>query len=417
MTLQEKKLREEIGAIADQMQAITQKATSADRGLTKQEKAKHSRLYHQAQAKQAELDLEVSNDPEYDGARPADEIFNPISPNASKKQVWQDKEGRDIEVYNSGQNMADGAPDVSLGEAAVAMLTGNGRPVVKNALSEGTDSAGGFTVPSATLTNFYDKMRAKNRVVQAGARTIKLTTDETTIARVSGDPTVQWHKENEQEADSDITFEGAVFKPKTLMILVVASRELIADSVNINRAMESVFAGSVAAAVDQGILFGSNTNGEMKGLTSYNIGQVDMGTDGAALTDYDPLVQAYRNMLDSNASSPTAYLMAPREWETLATLKDANNRYLDRPQALDGIPLYDTTHIPTDETHGTASNASRIVTGNWNELVIGLRQQMRIELLREKYADSYQFGFLVHMRVDALPAHDKSFAQITGIIP
>jgi HK97 family phage major capsid protein len=201
------------------------------------------------------------------------------------------------------------------------------------------------------------------------------------------------------------------------MILVRASRELVADSANVNTVLSDVFSGTIASALDEGILFGSNSSGEMNGLTNYSIAEVDMGTNGAQLTNYDPLVEAYRKMLDNNSVSPSAYIMAPREWETLATLKDSQNRYLDRPQALDGIPFYDSTNIPVNESHGTANNASRIVTGDWNDLVIGFRNEMRIELLRERYADSYQYGFLVHMRVDAVPARDESFAQITGIIP
>lgn len=415
MDLKEKEAREEMGVCSQRMQEIIDNAEAENRDLTNKEKKEFDDLNRKYNRYEKQL---KNNGLNSNGTSNAKKILSSsgISAN-SKPGTWIDSEGRSLKVYGPEHRISDSEPEVSVGQMARAMLTGARNDAEKRALSEGTDSAGGFTVPSATLTNFFDKFRSKSRVQQAGARTIQLRTDETTIARVSGDPTIIWHEENASESDSNVTFEGVTFQPKTLMILVKASRELIADSVNSNALLESVFTGTVASGVDEGILFGSNSNGEMKGLTSYSLAEVDMGTNGAALTNYDPLVEAYRKMLDNNSVGPTAYLMAPREWETLATLKDNDLRYLDRPQALNEIPFYETTNIPVDESHGTANNASRIVTGNWSDLVIGLRQQMRIELLREKYADSYQFGFLVHMRVDAIPARDESFAQITGIIP
>lgn len=408
-----KELLEKRGAIIDKQENLLSKAKSESRDLNDTEQSHYDDLEERYQ----ELTEEIEQFDKENDTSDAPDLGLATRGKQSRPAEWKDKEGRSINVYKPTHSMCTRTPDVSLGQMARAMLTGAKNDTERRALSEGTDSAGGFTVPSATLSDFYDKFRAKTRVVQAGARTINLTTDETTIARVSGDPTIIWHEENDQESASDVTFEGVTFQPKTLMILVRASRELIQDSVNANMLLEDVFAGTVGAAVDEGILFGTNSNGQMKGLTSYSLSEVDMGSNGAELTNYDPLVEAYRKMLDNNSVAPTAYIMAPREWETLAVLKDTQNRYLDRPQALDGIPFYDSTNIPVDESHGTASDASRIVTGNWSDLVIGLRNEMRIELLRERYADSYQFGFLVHMRVDALPARTESFAQITGIIP
>jgi len=337
----------------------------------------------------------------------------------NNKKHWIDNNGNKIRIVNSGENFTKRDPDISLGELASAMITGKGRADVKNALSEGTDSAGGFTVPSATLENFFDKMRSKSRVVQAGARTIKLDTDSTTIARIVSDPTASWHVENASISDSDLTFEGAEFQAKTLVSLVKASRELVQDSLNIEEVIEAAFIGVISAELDRAMFFGTGSGGEMKGITQYSgISTTTLGSgNGGALTNYDPLVTAYRKLLDENSSAPTAYLMSPREWEALATLKDSDNRYLDKPQAITEIPFMETTNIPITDAIGTSNDASRIITGNFNDLVIGLRSEMRVELLKESFAQNYQYGFLVHMRVDAIPAREKSFSEVTGITP
>lgn len=338
---------------------------------------------------------------------------------SSTGTYWNDSKGNKLRVLNRDEKLASSTPDISMGEFLRGMVTGKARPAVKNALSEGTDSAGGFTVPSATLDAFFDKMRSKSRLIQAGARTLELSTDETTIARTIGDPTAAWHLENATIAASDLTFEGATFKARTLVSLVKASRELVMDSVNVEDALESAFTGALGSEVDRALLFGTDTAGQPKGLTSYaGVGTFSLGTgNGGPLTNYDPLLQIYRLMLDANSSPPSAFLMSPREWESLAVLKDSTGRYLDRPQALEGIPFLETTNIPVNEVVGTSNNTSRIITGNWNDLVIGFRRTLRIELLRETYAENYQFGFLAHLRVDAVPAREQSFAQVTGITP
>ena len=73
--------------------------------------------------------------------------------------------------------------------------------------------------------------------------------------------------------------------------------------------------------------------------------------------------------------------------------------------------------MPTNETQGSASNASSIVLGEFSKMMTGLRDQMRIEVLREQFADHMQYGFLCWMRADIALMHERSFARLAGITP
>ena len=42
---------------------------------------------------------------------------------------------------------------------------------------------------------------------------------------------------------------------------------------------------------------------------------------------------------------------------------------------------------------------------------------MRIEVLRERYADNLQYGFLAYLRADVAVTHAASFGKLIGIIP
>ena len=54
---------------------------------------------------------------------------------------------------------------------------------------------------------------------------------------------------------------------------------------------------------------------------------------------------------------------------------------------------------------------------NFADLVIGVRSQFRLEVLRERYSNNFQFGFLGHLRADVQVWHPESFAMVVGITP
>ena len=117
---------------------------------------------------------------------------------------WVDAaSGRPLTVLNSTDKLADNSRDdqrhgfmnlgnINFGDIVRGMATGKATPEVRNALSEGTDSQGGYTVPAILLPQLIDRMRAQQTVVKAGARTVMLSSMKTTIARLDTDPTAAW---------------------------------------------------------------------------------------------------------------------------------------------------------------------------------------------------------------------------------
>lgn len=101
----------------------------------------------------------------------------------------------------------------------------------------------------------------------------------------------------------------------------------------------------------------------------------------------------------------------------LAKLKDGDGNPLNVPQMVSSVPMLTTTSASIAETQGTANNASSILYGNFRELFIGMRDEVQVTVLRERYADYGQVGFLVWMRADVQLAHKASFSRLKGIIP
>ncbi|WP_407280120.1 phage major capsid protein [Aromatoleum evansii] len=338
----------------------------------------------------------------------------------SSSQAWKQND-RKIRVLSPSDRLAEGShgpANFGFGEYVRAMAVGTSNLEIRAALAEGTDSAGGYSVPRGLMAQLIDRMRAKTVCVQAGALTVPLETNVTSIARLASDPSAGWRAENAAVAESDPTFEGVTFTARSLAVLVKVSLELLQDSVNIEEALMTAFAGSLAGEVDRVALFGSGTAPEPRGIfNTTNVGSVSMGANGAALTNYGKILDVLYELEVANAAAPTGMVMHPRTSRVLNGLADTTGQPLRMPEALAGIPRFVTTATPIDQTQGTANNASAAVMGNFRELLLGVRQEMRIEVLRERFAENLQYGFIAHLRMDVAVAHPQSFCKLIGIIP
>lgn len=342
----------------------------------------------------------------------------------SGENQFRSADGRRIQLLGRNDRLADlnntyrDTDDFGFGEYIAAMVRGTNDAAIKNALSEGTDSAGGYTVPKRLLSNVIDRMRSKSTVIQAGALTVPLDTQVTTIARIASDPAAGWRMENASVAESDPTFEGVTFTARSLAVLVKVSRELLEDSANIDQALTMAFAGAMAAEADRVALFGSGTAPEPRGIfNTTNVNSVSMGTNGAQLTSYGKLLDCLYELELDNAGKPTAAIQHPRTWRTIQGFADSTNQPLQPPPALANLPQLVSTTVPINQVQGGASNASSVIVGDFSQLLLGIRQEMRIEILREAFASNLQYGFLCHLRMDVAVAHPESFCKLIGIIP
>lgn len=304
-------------------------------------------------------------------------------------------------------------PGLTAGAFLRAMVTGPKNDTERRALSEGTDSAGGFTVPDVLSSWLIDRLRAASVVSKAGARTIPLTSDQNYIAKLVSDPVPGWRGEAEGVDESDPSFTRVSLAPKSLAVLVKVSRELLEDSLNIETALIDALTKAMALEVDRMALFGSGTGNEPQGLTKMT--GINAVAHGAALASYAPLVVARTKVLTANAPEPTAYIMHPREDGTITGLTATDGQPLQAPAKIAAIKQLATTSVPVNG--GTGTNESSIITGYFPHLLLGIRSSLRIEVLRERYADTLQYGFIAHLRATVAAEQTSSFAHVTCIKP
>ena len=88
-----------------------------------------------------------------------------------------------------------------------------------------------------------------------------------------------------------------------------------------------------------------------------------------------------------------------------------------KPDLVKTLTFLDSTKMPVDEVQGGGTNCSSIILGGFNSLVIGIRSELQIQVLTERFADYGQIGFLCTLRADSAVYQPKAFCKITGILP
>ncbi len=305
----------------------------------------------------------------------------------------------------------DEMAQLSTGRFLRSMLLGATNDLERRALSEGTDSAGGYTVPSILSAQLIDALRAESVVFRAGAQIVPLTSDSHSIAAVAADPMPAWRDENASVAESEPTFRNVPMRPKSLAVLTRLSRELFEDSLNLEQELPRILAAALAVELDRVALLGTGTAPEPRGIA--NTSGIGTTAHNAALTTYAPFVAARTGILSANAGPVNAIIMHPRDAGTMSGLTASDGQPLAAPRVIEETPMLTTTSIPVDGGAGT--DESTIFAGNFAHLLVGMRAEVRIEILRERYADVMQYGMLAHLRADVAVQHASAFHTITGV--
>lgn len=333
---------------------------------------------------------------------------------------WVDAtSGKPVRVLASSDKLARNAASngPGVGQIIAGLIGGARSPEIKAALSEGTDSAGGFSIPTVVLPQFIDRLRSATRFIEAGAQTIMLDGMRTNIMRIATDPTAAWRAENAAVAESDPTFSALSFVPKSLAVLIKVSVELLQDSVNAAEALERALIGALSVELDRACLFGSGASNQPTGLFTSAGNSVSMGTNGAAPTNYDPFLDALYELELDNVREATAAILHPRTARTLAKLKDTTNQPLALPPSIANLPRLSTTAIPIDQTQGTNSDASTVFVGDFRQAMLGIRQELVIQRLDQAFAGNLQVGFIASLRADVGFAQPNAFTKIIGVRP
>jgi len=241
------------------------------------------------------------------------------------------------------------------------MFTRNGSAVAEyRALSIGTASAGGNTVPNGFVNELWRALEATSPV--AAAARIFTTPDEAdldvpTLATQGSAVNVA---EGSAIGGTNPTFGQIQLKAHRYAQLVRASNSLLnSNAVNLDSFMAELFANNLDAAVGGLWAFGTGTT-EPQGYAHGAGSAVTGGTSVAGAFTSDNLADMLSG-LDVKYQANAVFLASPSAVGTLRKLKDKDDRplwqpsmALGEPATVLGRPVFTDRHLGAVETGGTS---------------------------------------------------------------
>ena len=273
---------------------------------------------------------------------------------------------------------------------------------IRNALSEGVDSEGGYLVPDEFERTLVQALEEDN-VIRAHAHVFTTSNGIHKIPVVATKGVANWIDEGAPYGESDDVFAQEQIDAHKVGTLIKVSEELLDDSAfDLQQYISKEFTRRIGAKEEEAFLIGDGSK-KPTGILHETAGaQVGVTAAGAAAIAADELIDLYYS-LKSPYRRNAIWVLNDSSIRAIRKLKDLNNQYLwqpglreGEPDLLLGKPLYTSAYMPT-----IAAGARTILFGDLSYYWIGDRKGITFKRLNERYADYGQVGFLASRRVDA----------------
>lgn len=299
----------------------------------------------------------------------------------------------------------------------------------EKAMSQGTDTAGGYIVPEEAITQVIERLKANVVAYDLGATDMAATGVPVTIPKLTSSATGYWVSENSTITASDLGFEQINMTPKTVAGRVILSNLLLETSTpTADSIIEQDLASQLGLAVDAGVLNGSSGGGagEPVGIMQTSGVSTVVSTDPDA--DTPPTVALMREFVtDLDAANALrgslGWCIHPTMWAQIQMIKNEDsagaawlgvndfNLAAGGFNTLLGYPVRTSTQMAAPTT-GSGTWSRSTLFGNWSDVMIARWGGMR--LLASDTSDNAfakdQTHIRATMRVDVALRHPESFS-------
>jgi len=252
--------------------------------------------------------------------------------------------------------------------------------ITLKALSEGTDSAGGYLVPEEFVARVLDIASDVGYARRLGT-VLTMTRDTLNIPKLASKPSVSWIAEGGQISTGEPTFGQVQLVAKKAGLIVPVTTELFEDStVDVGQILSRIFAEALATAEDEQAFTGDGTvfTGilNVSGVNTVTMGSGDTSFDKLDATDLINLIAA----VPSTVAPRSAFFMHRTILAHIKTLTDGSGNYLFDPndRTIWGYPVHTIDAMPKLADSG--ADKAFVIFGDPSWLYLGDRKQMSVAL-------------------------------------
>lgn len=231
-----------------------------------------------------------------------------------------------------------------------------------------------------------------------------------TKANTSHDITVGYASEF-----TELTADSGKFTSVDLGGYLAGALTLIGRSVENNSAFNVVdfvirkMAEKIAEFLENELLNGSGSSAAEGALKTSN----SVTSSAAATVSFDDLVKL-QSAVKSVYQKNSCWTMNNTTFTAIKLLKDSDGRPMlqtdatkEFPYILLGKPVYISDNMPD-----IAASASPVLYGDYTGLSVNIREDISIEVLREKYATQHAFGVVAWFEFDSKVTDEQKLAKL-----
>lgn len=368
------------GQVVEQMKAVLAMAESENRDLSSEEAAKYQAMDDDQNSLKARADR-IQN-----AAKVEAELGQrQTTGHRATLQNEARKDGLKSDDYKSGFNAY-----ARVGKAGLSHD-------ILNALQVGTDSEGGFIVPTEFDTMLVETLQDINQL--RSVVNVISTGSDRNIPVESSLGTATWTAEEAAYTESDAAFSQVVLSSYKLGTIIKVSEELLEDSFfNVEEYLARNFGKRFGIAEESAFV-----NGDGSGKPTGIVGGSGLGVTaaGTAAITADELIDLYHALSRPYRSNAT-FLANDSTVKLIRKLKDSNGVYLwqpglqaGQPDTILGRPLVTSTAMPAATT-----GLKSVVFGDMSCYTVADRTGTVMQRLNELYAANGQVGFRMRKRMD-----------------
>ncbi|HEY2578418.1 MAG TPA: phage major capsid protein [Streptosporangiaceae bacterium] len=276
--------------------------------------------------------------------------------------------------------------------------------------------AGAAIVPIEYSTHFVDLLRAKLIVHNAGCSMLPMISEQHSMPVYTNDVAPTWLAEaGTNSIDANPAFSPLLFQAiGAWQDITLVSRQVVEDT-NQEGGLVGLLTETIGAkfarVVDQVAFYGTSGNAGAPGLvnesglqTSGTAAPAGFGTNGGSPTNYSQISIAAEAIRAEN-TDPTAIVASPHAVGTYARLVDTLGQPMRKTPDIADIPWLDSTTLLTNETQGTGTSLTSVYLGDWKRLILGMRVELQVTVLSERYADLGCYGIWSYLRFSPRVSH------------
>lgn len=304
-------------------------------------------------------------------------------------------------MSRKAENVAPTATDEYAGAFWNMIRNQGDQFAVRNALSVGEDTEGGYTVPDEFERKLIQALE-ENNIFRQLATVIRTNSGTRKIPIANDTMEAQWIDEGEEIPETNAKFGQTTLSAYKLGTMIKISNELLHDSAFDLASYIAARFGVCMGNAEERAFFTGDGDKKPLGILA-DVGGAELGVTAEAedLVTFDEIFDLYYS-LKSPYRRSAQFVCNETLLLQLMKLKDKNDNYIwkpsldvAKPDTILGRPIRTSSFMP-----GIAAGEKVLLFGDLKNYWVADRQNRTFRRLNELYARTDQVGFLTTQRVD-----------------